>query len=298
MPTVELTPNIISSLKHINTNGLKSGFYEFPDFMILGPQRTGTTWLQRYLIQHPDVFMPHLKELYFFNYLIHKNTKGVNFKTDRLEWYSTEFNLTFIKYLQKNWSLLKSFRTFKKLDYDLSNFFKPVVKGEATASYAVMDQSLIHEVVTLNPNIKVVISVRNPIDRAWSHASKDLISRKRPLKSISFQEFKKFYTDDYMLRCGRYSEIIKNWRSALPEDQIFFSMFKDIAETPLKALEEVLNFLGLLPEKLLVKLKDDPIHKIGRTSRHEVPEEHARFLTELFQADMRKTEEMLGQPFE
>ena len=132
MPSIELTPNIISSLKHINTNGLKSGFYEFPDFMILGPQRTGTTWLQRYLIQHPDVFMPHLKELYFFNYLIHKNTKGVNFKTDRLEWYSTEFNLTFIKYLQKNWSLLKSFRTFKKLDYDLSNFFKPVVKGEAT----------------------------------------------------------------------------------------------------------------------------------------------------------------------
>jgi Sulfotransferase domain len=298
MAKIELTSSLISKLKHIDTSALKPGVYEFPDFMILGPQRTGTTWLQRYLIQHPDIFMPHLKELYFFNYLITKNTKGVNYKTNRLEWYSSQFELTWLKFIQKNWSLLKSFKSFKKLDYDLSGFLKPVVKGEATASYAVMEASLVNEVVLLNPSIKVIISVRNPIDRAWSHASKDLITNKRPLKSIPFQEFENFYMDDYMIKCGKYSEIIHNWRAALPTDQISISMFKDIAKKPVKALEQSLNFLGVDPGKLLEKLKDDTIHKIGGESRHVVPEQHAQFLRTMFASDMKKTEELLGQSFD
>lgn len=298
MAKIELTSGLISRLKYIDTNALKPGVYEFPDFMILGPQRTGTTWLQRYLIQHPDIFMPHLKELYFFNYLIFKNTKGENYKTNRLEWYSNQFELTWLKYIQKNWSLLKSFKSLKKLDYHFTRFLKPVVKGEATASYAVMEDSLINEVVMLNPAIKVIISVRNPIDRAWSHASKDMITNNRPIKSIPFQEFEKFYLDNYMIKCGKYSEIIHNWRAALPADQIFVSMFKDIANRPVKALEQSMNFLGVDPSKLLARLKDDTIHKIGHESRHKVPEQHAEFLRNLFESDMKKTQEMLGQSFE
>ena len=38
-----------------------------------------------------------------------------------------------------------------------------------------MDGDLIDEVVTLNPEIRVVLMVRDPVERAWSHAKKDLV---------------------------------------------------------------------------------------------------------------------------
>ncbi len=39
-----------------------------PDFLILGAMRSGTTSLYHYLKQHPEIFMPSLKEPHFFSY--------------------------------------------------------------------------------------------------------------------------------------------------------------------------------------------------------------------------------------
>ena len=41
----------------------------FPDFLIVGPQRTGTTWLFHHLKSHPEIFLPKEKELYYFSTL-------------------------------------------------------------------------------------------------------------------------------------------------------------------------------------------------------------------------------------
>src|SRR6056297_1956378 len=99
MATIKVTQEMFSKLKYINTKGLKEGLYEFPDFLIIGPQRTGTTWLHRNLLLHSDIFLPHTKELYFFNYL--EKSGGKYYTSDRLEWYSSQFSLDISKYFQK-----------------------------------------------------------------------------------------------------------------------------------------------------------------------------------------------------
>ncbi|MGE0611353.1 MAG: sulfotransferase domain-containing protein, partial [Hyphomicrobiales bacterium] len=37
-----------------------------PDFLVIGAQKCGTTWLQEMLHQHPDVFVPEIKEVNYF----------------------------------------------------------------------------------------------------------------------------------------------------------------------------------------------------------------------------------------
>src|SRR3990172_4024171 len=41
----------------------------FPDFLIVGPQRTGTTWLHAHLRSHPEIMLAEPKELFFFSSL-------------------------------------------------------------------------------------------------------------------------------------------------------------------------------------------------------------------------------------
>src|SRR5438067_11210494 len=40
-----------------------------PDFLCIGAQKAGTSWLYRQLTEHPDFWMPPVKELHYFNLL-------------------------------------------------------------------------------------------------------------------------------------------------------------------------------------------------------------------------------------
>ena len=106
---------------------------KFPNFFIAGAAKSGTTSLWRYLLQHPDIFMPSdimYKEPAYFSDI--KGMKDLN------------------EYL----SLFKNVTTEKMI-------------GEASAAYLTSPESpeRIREVV---PDAKFIIMLRNPIDRAYS----------------------------------------------------------------------------------------------------------------------------------
>src|SRR4029077_15793488 len=94
--------------------------------------------------------------------------------------------------------------------------YRPRVRGEATASYAALDPDVIADITALNPALKAVLMIRNPIDRAWSHAKKDLLrNRKRRFDDVSEAEFRAFFSDPYQLRCARYAEQCDRWSAHL-----------------------------------------------------------------------------------
>ena len=134
----------------------------FPDFLLVGPHRTGTTWLYRNLYEHPEVLLSEPKELYFFDRL--KTLDDPRYRSNELSYY-----LRFFRDTPASWA--------RRMAHHLGKYrelYRPKVRGEATASYAVIDRDVIAEIATLNPNLKAVILIRNPVDRAWSHAKKDL----------------------------------------------------------------------------------------------------------------------------
>jgi hypothetical protein len=178
-------------LHHVKVRG-DIDLSRFPDFLIVGPQRTGTTWLHAHLRFHPEIFLAEPKELFFFSRL--KTRDHPRFQSDDLSWYLRFFEDPTWRWLAKNAVTLWRQRTT----------YHPRVRGEATASYAALDRDVIDEIAALNPEIKVIMMIRDPVDRAWSHAKKDLVRKtKRRVNEVPESEFRAFFTDPYQRQCAR-----------------------------------------------------------------------------------------------
>lgn len=253
----------------------------FPDFLIAGPQRTGTTWLHAHLRHHPEIMLAEPKELFFFSSL--KDPGGRRFRSNELRWYQQFFREPVHRVLLRHLMCLRRY----------GELYRPKVKGEATASYAALDRDVIEEIVALKPGIKAILMLRNPVDRAWSHAKKDLSrNRQRPLQEVSPAEFERFFTDPYQLRCARYCENIDNWSACLQPGNLFVGRFDDIARQPDHLLLDVMTFLGVKSDRRYVS--PGVRQRVNPTGASRVPERHRRFLTGLFQDELSRLEERFG----
>jgi hypothetical protein len=103
---------------------------QLPNFICIGAQRAGTTWLYENLKKHPEVFLPDIKELRFFNY---NYDKGLN-----------EYSKFFSKVMNEK------------------------AIGEITPDYYRQNNAL-QRIANDLPNIKLIFIIRNPIERAYSH---------------------------------------------------------------------------------------------------------------------------------
>lgn len=296
MATIELIEEKISTLKYINKNNLSPGKYEFPDFLLIGPQRTGTTWLYKNLSVHPNIFMTTHKELFFFNKLMTKS--GDNYHSDRLEWYSSNFIPTLTEVFKQNASNLKSTTLLRSMSFQLKKCFFGCMKGEATASYAVMDECLIEEIVRLNSQVKAIMLIRNPVDRAWSHAKLVILKLKRKtINEVDMEEFIKIYNRYYHVKCGMYSAIIENWSKYLGIDNLFIGSYDDIKSRPVELLKSILMFLKV-PNKDRYINKSLALRVINQSSSEIIPETHKLLLLNLFKSEMEFLKEKYNLEWE
>ena len=147
------------------------------DFLCIGAQKAGTTWLDSALRQHPDIWMPPMKEVHYFDY-VHRPDfrkwilwhlrytakrdlkKIVNIQFNQaLDWNSIKFLVDLIKHehiYTDNWYRFIFSQCNNKL------------KGEITPEYSVIGVNGINHIKSLNSNVKIIYIIRDPIDRAWS----------------------------------------------------------------------------------------------------------------------------------
>lgn len=291
----------------------------YPDFMILGPQRTGTTWLSDNMRLHPEIYLSIPKELYFFSRLDKGSKRSLhfdnfvnkisgkksvgrgnfardfmkiayfdfiitgNYKATELEWY--------LKFFDLNTPLAK--KHAKEMVEKYGQPYTPKVLGESTASYAAMDEELIEEAVALNPDLKAIIMVRNPVQRAWSH-SKKALSRDpgKKLGEVDLQSFKDFLSRDYLVKCGHYSKQIATWNKYLKEGNLFIGHFDDVSQRPVELLMNVFEFLGVDQNRDFISPDVDKV--INPAGKGSIPTEIENFLYDLFEEEMIWMKEELG----
>lgn len=246
---------------------------DFPDFLIVGPQRTGTTWLHAHLRFHPQIFLSEPKELFFFSSL--KTPESPRFKSSELSWYLQFFRDPPWRAAAKTALCLWRYR----------ELYRPLVRGEATATYAALERDVIEDITALNPDIRVLLMIRNPIDRAWSHAKKDLVrNRGRRFEDVSEGEFVEFFTSDYQRRCAHYVENHDTWASLVKPGHLFVGLFDDIARRPAQLLLEVMSFLGVGSDRRYIAA--DVAEAVNPTASSGIPERHRRFLQALLASDL------------
>lgn len=269
------------ALRHVQVTQPLPRRWTFPDFLIVGPQRTGTTWLHAQLRFHPEILLSEPKEIFFFSRL--KTKDSPKFQSAELAWYLPFFREPLWRRVWKTANCLWRSRSW----------YRPRVRGEATASYAALDEDVIREIVLLNPDIRVILMIRDPVERAWSHAKKDLVrNRKRASEDVSPEEFEAFLADDYQRRCADYVGNLDRWGRHLRAGHLFVGLFDDVATRPRELLLEVMEFLGVRTDARFIPA--DVAEAVNPAGGSRIPPRFRAFLETLLAREIHELEERYG----
>ena len=212
---------IFSIFKKMTKNNL-------PNLLIVGAAKSGTTSLHNYLNQHPEIFMSHHKEPHF---LISNEIGEMRIPNSILE-----------------------ISDYSDL-FDHSDDFK--YKGESSVMYLLYPDIAINNIKKfLGKECKIIIMLRNPIDRAFSGYQH--VKRYNTMENLSFEDALWNSDDRYhnnpnmtpasrYLALGKYYLQVKKFKESFKNVHII--IYDDYKNDINKELNHVINFLKL---KLLI----------------------------------------------
>jgi hypothetical protein len=193
-----------------------------PNFLIIGAARCGTSYLASNFRSHPEIFVPTEKELHFFE---RDYDKGMDF---------------YESYFPDN----------------ADTKFKAV--GEATPAYLYFPDmpERIHEHL---PDAKLIASLRNPVDTAYSLYWKAYSNDERT-RAITFEE--KLETEPRMIRGGRYHEQLSRYTKYFPRENLYIVIYEEMIRRPEEELRKLFRFLGV-DESFMPPLLHNKVNSSG-----------------------------------
>ena len=218
---------------------MTSRLRQLPDFIIIGAGRAGTTALYSYLIQHPLIAAAStdnnesVADLHFFEYIISNN----------IQWYKSHFPILFSK----------------------SNKHKnSFITGEYTSTY-MYHPDVPKRIFNLLPKIKLIVILRNPIDKAYSTYQQQFrfgeyttsfedtinaefrridLNKDFPELNSNNYDFENFVAQN-IIRHGIYADYLETWLKIFDRKQILILNSDDLKKSTKETLRRVFNFLNV-----------------------------------------------------
>ncbi|MFP4220755.1 MAG: tetratricopeptide repeat protein [Phormidium sp.] len=234
-----------------------------PNFIILGAQKAGTSSLYAYMTQHPQILPPLRKELEFWSWKFYHG----------LDWYLAQF------------PKLPTEGTYQT--------------GEACPNYFDFPDTP-KRLASHRPNIKFIILLRNPVNRAISHyhhwrkihQEQDSleVALQKNLQNLQPNSPYESVPKNYLER-GLYADPLRRWFSYFPREQFLIVQSEVFYRHPEQILRQVYQFLGL-PD---YPLRDYPQYNQGHYPPSE--EKTRQLLAEFYAPYNRDLTELLGEEF-
>lgn len=261
-----------------NIYALTGPIRSLPDFIIIGTARSGTTSLYYDICQHPCVLPAAYDELGYFdsNYHLGQN------------WYRSLFPTLFSKWLVKQ---KKQF----------------AITGEDTPFY-IWDPIVAKRILKILPKIKLIVLLRNPVDRAYSNyhlgiragtenlsfedAIKAEIKKLEEINNDSKNNIEKYTIRRSYLAKGFYADQLKIWFKIFNLNQLLIISTEDLKSNPQKVLNKIYNFLEI-PEnhKLIPEKQKKAIYPKMKNETRE-------FLINFYRKDNTELFNLIGQKFD
>lgn len=284
-----------------------------PDFLIIGAQKAGTSWLAANLSRHPDVWTPPLKEIHYFDERMEESPFGISLVrlcsrgyTDE-EWYPWYWRNQSRRLLG---SLFR--RSGKKPDTEalfwaLKFLLRPPSDawyaslfeegrgrktGEATPEYAILGEGAVARVRDLMPDARIIFFMRNPIERLYSSA----LMRLRHLREMGRRAeadeafFEGFFRETEVVAETKYLRSLQRWRRFYPDEQIFVGFLEDVHFHPDRLLQRLHAFLGVDPSRAPRVER----HKVNAASRETMPTRLAVHLAHDYKEDLQSLSARFG----
>jgi len=219
----------------------------YPDFLCIGVQKSATTWLDSNLRRIPALWLPPMKELQYFSQLYNPRTKiwAPGQRRARMEPALERYrkNTPPAEWDDRYLALLTDIMEGQLSDEWYGRIFghAPPDKlcGEVTPDYAVMPRQGIDHVFALAPEVRIILSLRDPIERCWSQIR--MFTRKRKITELS--DLERLANHQQLVARTNYPAIIGRWRTLVPEERFHVFFMDEVAADPARVLEEVCRFL-------------------------------------------------------
>jgi len=253
-----------------------------PDFLLVGAAKSGTTSLYHYLTQHPGIVPPSRKEVTYFH-------EPRNFQLGPA-WYRAHFPRSTV--MQRRSELLG----YRAVTLDATPWMN-------INSYAINASALV-------PDARLVMILRDPVERTYSHYQAQL--RKLPRENLSFwdalqaedertaedrrtnlrdpQNVGRMLRRYGYVQKSKYIDHIEHWLRFFPRERLKILNFETLKTNPGGLCNELCRFIGL-PE---FELHDAARKNTGPYSA-PMDERSRDFLTELFRPYNRRLFEFLGE---
>ena len=272
---------------------------KYPDFLIIGAQKAGTTWLHRNLQAHPGIWMPKEKELHYFD----EKTRNKSSLADRLRG-ERAMDQRWRRQVKRQVGRYRQNFNPRNVAWDLNYFLRPYndgwyaslfrqgggrVTGEATPDYSIVGRDAVAHVREIMPEAKIIFMMRNPIERAWSQALMDL--RDEPnADDMPEEELRRRFANKRSRLLTDYLRTLENWGAFFPEEQIFVGFLEDVHFYPNRLLKRLYKFLGVqtgIEYKVIRR-------KIHSRDVETMPTRAAAHLASIYLEDARRLEDKFG----
>jgi hypothetical protein len=206
---------------------------KFPNFLIIGATKSGTTSLYHYLSQHPEIYMSHVKEPHFFAY----EGQTLDFKGPGDMEIASQMIVT------EKWR-------YEQLFDGVTN---EKAIGEASAMYLYCEGTA-ERIKRYLPEVKLIIILRNPVERAYSsyiHLRRDgRENLKDFLEALDAEESRiesNWMPIWHYKKMGFYYEQLSIYYQFFKKEQIKIYLFDEIKKQPMEIMQELYKWLGVDP---------------------------------------------------
>ena len=233
------------------------------DFILAGAQKSGTTALHYFLSKHPDISMGDKQEMHFF---------------DNEEMFAGQ------------------------VDYELLHERFPqlspwAIAGECTPIYIYWKPAM-ERIWKYNPKIKLLIILRNPVDRAFAHWNMQRFKGREQLDFLDAVKKEKHRSSEIApLQSRRFSYVDRGFYAGqlerafkfFPREQAKIMKFEEFRDKKAETLDAIFRFLGVEP---FVSSRDKDRNVVPY--EREMTQDERKRIYEIFAEDIAKLERMLG----
>jgi hypothetical protein len=230
------------------------------DFVVAGVQKAGTTAIHDFLAQHPQVALLRDQALHFFD-------------------------------KEENFSVQPDYRI---LHGNFDSGWRWRTAGEVTADYVYYPRAL-ERIAGYNPKMKIIISLRNPTERAFSQWNMRREKNQEPSEFIDAlkrdQEIglaKNPRGDAYIAR-SLYASQLEKVFALFPRENVLILKYETFRADPFPIVDQIFDFIGV-DRKPGLKNKQ---RNVGSYSR-KLTRDEREYAAGIFAEDILKIEKLLG----
>lgn len=220
-----------------------------PNFFVVGVVKGGTTSLYHYLSQHPDIYLPPIKET---NHFAREDVNPAHF----LREYAMDVKIDLDAYIKGGMKEQVHIAHVDDDEHYLALFSKvdqEKAVGEISNSYMICP-SAARAIHNFNPEAKIMVVLRNPIKRAWSQYLMNLREAKsdaddfiREIQEDHSANPKGWGVNHQYLELGKYSRQLKRYIDFFGRDKVLVVFFEEYKRTPDVVMRRICEFLGVDP---------------------------------------------------